>query len=91
MAPILGSVLAIFSHRGQGAAFAAALLRALTSGLYSLAAFFAVLTVTLQTIGAVAAFALAIAAALIAQGLVQRAAPATAPERKKMDERVATA
>jgi hypothetical protein len=72
MFPILGSVLAVFSHRAQGAAFAAALLRALTSGLYSLAGFFAVLTVAMSTLGPVAAFALAVAAAVLAQGVVQR-------------------
>jgi hypothetical protein len=76
MFPILGSVLAVFSHRAQGAAFTAALLRGLTSGLYSLAAFFAVLTAALPTVGAVAAFAIGIAAALIAQVLVQRIASA---------------
>lgn len=42
--PILGIVLAVFSHRAQGAAFAAALLRAMATGLWSFVAFCFVLS-----------------------------------------------
>jgi uncharacterized membrane protein (GlpM family) len=37
--PVLGIVLAVFSHRTQGPAFVAALLRAMATGLYSFSAF----------------------------------------------------
>jgi uncharacterized membrane protein (GlpM family) len=65
--PVLGSVLAVFSHRGQGAAFAATLLRALANGLWSLAAFFLVTSLALRTLGTTNAFVLAVAAATAVQ------------------------
>lgn len=48
--PILGLVLAVFSHRNQGAAFAAALLQAMVTGLYAFVAFcFSLAVALLQT------------------------------------------
>ncbi len=62
--PVLGSVLAVYSHRGSGAVFAATLLRAMTSGLWSLASFFVVLAVMLPASDAWVAFAIGAVAAV---------------------------
>jgi hypothetical protein len=68
--PIATTVLAVFSHRNQGAAFAARLLRGLALGLYSLSAFFTTLAVVLEPWGVAPAFLAAVAAALGAQIVV---------------------
>lgn len=68
--PIATTVLAVFSHRSQGAAFAAQLLRGLALGLYSLSAFFTTLALVLEPWGLVPAFLLAVVAAVAAQILV---------------------
>lgn len=65
--PILGIVLAVFSHRSQGSAFAAALLSAMATGLYSFVAFCFVLSLALVPLGVAAAFGLATAASLAVQ------------------------
>lgn len=65
--PVLGSVLAVFSHRGHGAALAAVLLRAMASGLYAFATFCFTLSTTLPHAGIAGAFAMATAAALAVQ------------------------
>jgi uncharacterized membrane protein (GlpM family) len=65
--PVLGIVLAVFSHRSQGAAFAAALLRAMSTGLYAFVAFCFVLAITLPGLGIATAFALATGASLLVQ------------------------
>lgn len=70
--PVLGSVLAVFSHRGQGAAFAATLLRALATGLSSLAAFFLVTSLALPELGTANSFMLAVAAAAAVQAMTRR-------------------
>ncbi len=70
--PILGIVLAVFSHCSQGAAFAAALLRAMAIGLYSFVAFCFVLSATLPAMGVALAFTLAAAASLLAQAVTLR-------------------
>ncbi|MBC7995854.1 MAG: hypothetical protein H7Z15_21700, partial [Rhizobacter sp.] len=62
--PILGIVLAVFSHRSQGSAFAAALLSAMATGLYSFVAFCFVLSLALVPLGVAAAFTLATVASL---------------------------
>jgi hypothetical protein len=62
--PILGIVLAVFSHRSQGAAFATALLRAMSTGLYAFVAFCFMLSVALPPLGVAAAFMLATVASL---------------------------
>jgi hypothetical protein len=65
--PILGLVLAIFTHRASGAASAAALLRAMARGLYSYATFCLVVAAALPRLGLAASFTLAIALGLVAQ------------------------
>ena len=68
--PIAATVLAVFSHRQQGAAFAAQLLRGLALGLYSLSGFFTTLAIMLEPWGLAPAFLAAIAAAIGAQLVV---------------------
>ncbi|MCR5884931.1 hypothetical protein LRS03_19530 [Rhizobacter sp. J219] len=65
--PVLGIVLAVFSHRQQGAGFAAALLRAMATGLYAFVAFCFVLALGLPAWGTAWAFAVATLAALATQ------------------------
>lgn len=65
--PILGIVLAVFSHRSQGSAFAAALLSAMATGLYSFVAFCFVLSLALVPLGVATAFVLATGASLAVQ------------------------
>ena len=65
--PVLGTVLAVFSHRNQGASFVIVLLRSMATGMYSFATFFLVLTLLLARFGTPTAFAAAIAAALAVQ------------------------
>jgi uncharacterized membrane protein (GlpM family) len=63
--PVLGSVLAVSSHRTSGAAFSSALLRAMTTGLYSFIAFCATLAVALPKLSVSWAFLGAVAACLL--------------------------
>ena len=70
--PILGIVLAVFSHRSQGPAFAAALLRAMATGLYSFVAFCCVLALALPPLGVAAAFGVATVASLAVQAATLR-------------------
>jgi uncharacterized membrane protein (GlpM family) len=65
--PILGIVLAVFSHRSQGPAYAAALLRAMATGLYSFVAFCFVLSLALPVLGLALAFSVATLASLAVQ------------------------
>lgn len=78
--PLLGSVLAVFSHRTYGAAYAAVILRGLALGMYSFAAFCVALSLALPRLGVaggfVAAVAVALAAQVVTKGLVDRAARA---------------
>ncbi len=68
--PIATTVLAVFSHRRQGAAFAAQLLRGLALGLYSLSTFFLTLALALEPWGLAPAFLVAVAAAIATQAVV---------------------
>ena len=70
--PVLGIVLAVFSHRAHGAAFASALLRAMATGLYSFAAFCSVLALALQHTTVPAAFAIAAGTAIAVQAATRR-------------------
>lgn len=70
--PVLGIVLAVFSHRAEGAAFAAALLRAMATGLYSFAAFCFALSLALPQIGIAGAFGMALALAISVQTITKR-------------------
>lgn len=73
--PIMSVVLAGFSHRAQGAAYAATLLRALAAGLYSFAAFCLVAALMLPRTGLAAAFGVAVGAALATQAATLRRRP----------------
>ena len=81
--PIATTVLAVFSHRAHGAAFAVQLLRGLALGLYSLTAFFLTLALTLESRGTAVGFLAASAAAVAVQGAVLATATRTlvAPPR----------
>lgn len=68
--PIATTVLAVFSHRAHGAAFAVRLLRGLALGLYSLTAFFLTLAVGLERLDTAGGFLAAAAAAIAVQALV---------------------
>lgn len=70
--PVLGIVLAVFSHRAQGAAFAAALLRAMATGLYSFLAFCLALAVLLPRLNILVAFASAVVASIAVQAATTR-------------------
>lgn len=70
--PVLGVVLAVFSHREQGAPFAASLLKGMAIGLYSFSAFCLSLTLTLDRLGTSLSFGIAIIAAISAQALTKR-------------------
>lgn len=65
--PLLSAVLAVSSHRSQGAAFAGALLRAMATGLYSFAAFCVALSLALDSLPLVWAFGSAVVAGLLVQ------------------------
>jgi hypothetical protein len=68
--PIATTVLAVFSHRAHGAAFAVQLLRGLALGLYSLTAFFLGLALLLERLGTTGGFLAAAVAAIAVQALV---------------------
>ena len=70
--PILGIVLAVFSHRAQGAGFAIALLKSMAKGLYSFLAFCLVLALALPAMAMPAAFTVAVLASLAVQGVTGR-------------------
>ena len=74
--PIATTVLAVFSHRAHGAAFAVQLLRGLALGLYSLTAFFLTLALGLEALGTPLGFVAASAAALGVQAVALRSARA---------------
>jgi hypothetical protein len=68
--PVATTVLAVFSHRMQGAAFAVHLLCGLAAGLYCLTAFFLTLALALEPLGVAPAFAAAVVASLVVQAAV---------------------
>jgi hypothetical protein len=70
--PVLGSVLAVFSHRLAGAAFTVLLLRGMVLGFYSFAVFCLVLALGLPDLGTAMGFSLALAAALLVQAGTRR-------------------
>jgi hypothetical protein len=72
MFPVLGTVLAVFSHRHAGAAFAISLLRGMTVGYYAFASFCLLLAVALPGLPIGAAFTLALVVATLIQGLARR-------------------
>lgn len=72
MFPVLGSVLGVFTQHRAGAAAVATLFRGMFLGFIAFAAFCAVLELTLRQWPPLPAFAVAIAAAVLVQGLVYR-------------------
>jgi hypothetical protein len=74
--PVLTIVLAVSSHRAHGAEYAVLLLRAMTTGMYSLAAFCLVLGMALPVVGTAGSFALAVAATMAALAATRRLARA---------------
>jgi hypothetical protein len=81
--PVLGSVMAVFSHQSRGPAFTAALLRATATGMYCFTAFCLTLALALPLLG-MPAFVLGIAVSLAMlmvtrRLLVRRAATVDAP------------
>lgn len=70
--PVLGIVLAVFSHRTEGSAFVAALLRAMATGLYSFSAFCFALSLALSRTSIPVAFGIAIALTITVQALTKR-------------------
>jgi uncharacterized membrane protein YfcA len=78
--PVLGMVLAVFSHRSQGAAFATALLRAMATGLYSLMTFCALVGLLLPSQSIGVAFLWAVGLCLGVQGVSRRAALRARPQ-----------
>jgi hypothetical protein len=78
--PLLGIVLAVFSHRHQGAAFTAVLLRAMVMGQWAFAAFCVVLAWAVPWLALGAAFAAAVAASLVASVGVQLAVRRRRPQ-----------
>jgi hypothetical protein len=62
--PVFGTILAVFTHRFQGATAAARLLRGVVLGSFSFAAFFLVVALMIERAGILAAFVCATATAL---------------------------
>jgi uncharacterized membrane protein (GlpM family) len=65
--PVLGSVLAVFSHRASGPRYVATVLRSMMIGMWSLVAFCFVLALCLPNMSIVSGFAIALSAALAVQ------------------------
>jgi hypothetical protein len=72
MFPVLGTVLAVFSHRQAGAPFTISLLRGMTVGYYAFTTFCLVLALALPVMSVGAAFALALAVATAVQVFAKR-------------------
>lgn len=71
MFPVMASVLAVFSHRQQGAGFAVLLMRGMVLGYWGFATFCGVLALALPRLGIAGAFGAALAAAVTVQGLTR--------------------
>jgi hypothetical protein len=71
MFPVLGTVLAVFSHRHAGATFTTHLLRGMAAGFYAFITFCVVLALTLLPWGIGLAFGVAVVAALVVQGAMR--------------------
>jgi uncharacterized membrane protein (GlpM family) len=69
--PIIGLVLAVFTHRAQGPYQVAHMYRGMVRGLYSFAAFFLVLALLWPQVALWSACALAIGAGVVVQAVVQ--------------------
>ena len=74
--PLMGTVLAVFSHVSNGASFAVRLLRAMARGLYSFAAFCFCIAISLPSQGILLSFSLSVALALCVQFVARERRPA---------------
>ncbi len=85
MFPVMGGVLAVFSHRYAGAGFAVLLLRGTVVGYYAFAVFCLVLALALRDHGIAPSFSAALIAAMLVQLASRRflAAPKAAPAEAK--------
>jgi hypothetical protein len=72
MFPVLGTVLAVFSHRQAGAPFTVSLLRGMTLGYYAFTSFCLILAIALPQLPIGPAFAMALLASGLIQALVRR-------------------
>ena len=63
--PVMGIVLASFSHRASGSIFTIRLLRSMVYGFYSFTAFCLVIALAAQTLGVAAAFTTALGVSLV--------------------------
>jgi len=79
--PIIATVLAVFTHAQRGPEELVRLLRGLVSGFGAFALFFFTLAVSLPALDTMAAFSLASAVALLAQGLLIAASRRDGTER----------
>ncbi len=70
--PLIAGTLVVFAHQQQGADAASRVLRGLLLGLFAFTGFYTVLILLLQPAGIALAFAAAIAAALLVQGVTLR-------------------
>ncbi|HEY2770736.1 MAG TPA: hypothetical protein VGI87_09220 [Solirubrobacteraceae bacterium] len=70
--PVLGSVLAVFAHRGEGAKGAVCFLRGLASGMVGFIAFCATVAVLIVPAGTFVSFVAASAAAVLLQAVALR-------------------
>lgn len=84
--PILGTVLAAFSHQSQGGAFAAALLRGMVAGLYSFVAFCFLLALALPRMGITGAFLIAVTATIAVQLVSKRMLSRRRDQRRSLPE-----
>lgn len=69
--PVIGLVMAVFTHRSQGADQVSLLVRGMVRGLYSFAAYFLVFSLTIVSLGLLKACLLSILAAAVVQALAQ--------------------
>ncbi len=67
--PVYATVLAVFNHRAAGPEPAAGVMRGLVVGLFGFASFFLVIALSLVSLGAIAAFALATVSVFAVQGV----------------------
>jgi hypothetical protein len=72
MFPVLGTVLAVFSHRHSGAPFTITLLRGMTLGYYAFSTFCLVLALALPRLSVALAFMLALGSAALIQILARQ-------------------
>jgi hypothetical protein len=69
--PVMSTVLATFSHRANGPGFVVALLRSMIGGFYAYIAYCLAVALMLEDFGIAVTFTVAVAAAVIVQGLAK--------------------